>query len=123
MRTNYLCHQCHVANIMAFSASAEYWGGGGGGGQGLLELVKPIRTGVFQTANEPGEGRFTSLPTISKTIVSIFTISYMCILLGALGMFQLEFFKNLRFYRFPSISKSKVAKKVEKIIILLVCLK
>ena len=26
-----------------------------------------------------------------KTIVSIFTISYMCILPGVLGMFQLEF--------------------------------
>ena len=36
-------------------------------------------------------------PTISKTIVSIFTISYMCILPGVLGMFQLEFFKNSRF--------------------------
>ena len=35
--------------------------------------------------------------TISKTIVSIFTISYMCTLLGVLGMFQLEFFKNWRF--------------------------
>ena len=31
---------------------------------------------------------------ISKTIVSIFTISYMRILPGVLGMFQLEFFKK-----------------------------
>ena len=36
-------------------------------------------------------------PTISKTIVSIFTISYMRILPGVLGMLQLEFFKNSRF--------------------------
>ena len=36
-------------------------------------------------------------PTISKTIVSIFTISYMCILPGVFGMIQLEFFKNSRF--------------------------
>ena len=36
-------------------------------------------------------------PTISKTIVSIIPISYMFILPGVLGMFQLEFFKNLRF--------------------------
>ena len=45
-----------------------------------------------------GGGGFRSPPTtISKTIVSIFTISYMCILPGVLGMFQLEFFKNSRF--------------------------
>ena len=40
---------------------------------------------------------FKMNPTISKSIVSIFTILYMCILLGVLGMFQMEFFKNLRF--------------------------
>ena len=40
-----------------------------------------------------GGGGFKSPPpTISKTIVSIFTISYMCILPGVLGVFQLEFF-------------------------------
>ena len=41
-----------------------------------------------------GGGGFKSPPTISKTIVSIFTISYMCILPGVLGMFQLEFFQK-----------------------------
>ena len=37
-------------------------------------------------------------PTISKTIGSIFTISYMCILPGVSGMFQLEFLKKIRDY-------------------------
>ena len=36
-------------------------------------------------------------PTILKTLVSIFTILYMCILLGVLGMFQLEFFQKSQF--------------------------
>ena len=45
-----------------------------------------------------GGGALKAPPlTISKTVVSIFTISYMCILPGVLGMFQLEFLKNLRF--------------------------
>ena len=65
-------------------------------------LFKPIRSGLFQTANDPGGGGGGGAlkappPTISKTVVSIFTISYMCILPGVLGMFQLEFFKNSRF--------------------------
>ena len=59
---------------------------------GARGLINPIRSGIFQTANDPAP---TPPPTISKTIVSIFTISYMCILLGVLGMFQLEFFLNL----------------------------
>ena len=60
--------------------------------------VNPIRSGLFQTTNDPGGGGFKSPPpTISKTILSIFTISYMCLLPGVLGMFQLEFFKNSRF--------------------------
>ena len=63
--------------------------------------LNPIRSELFQTANDPGGGgggvKSPPPPTISKTIVSIFTISYMCILLGVLGMFQLEFFKNLQF--------------------------
>ena len=45
--------------------------------------------------------------TISKTIVSIFTISYMCILPGVLDMFQLEFFQNSRFLPFHSEFKIK----------------
>ena len=60
----------------------------------------PIRSGLFQTANDPGGGGFKSPPpppTISKTIVSILTIPYMCILPGVLGMFQLEFFLNSQF--------------------------
>ena len=64
----------------------------------LFLHFNPIRSGLFQTANDPGGvGALKAPPTISKTIVSIFTISYMCILPGVLGMFQLEFFKNLRF--------------------------
>ena len=55
-----------------------------------FKIQLPIRTGIFQTANDPGGGGFKSPPTISKTIVSIFTISYMSILLGVLGMFQLK---------------------------------
>ena len=65
----------------------------------ILSYLNPIRSGLFQTANDPGGGGFKAPPphTISKTIASIFTISYMCILPGVLGMFQLEFFKNSRF--------------------------
>ena len=64
----------------------------------FIYTVNPIRSGLFQTANDPGGGALKAPPpTISKSIVSIFTISYMCILPGVLGMFQLEFFKNLRF--------------------------
>ena len=74
-------------------------------------LINPIRSGLFQTANDPvGGGDFKSPappPTISKTILSIFTISYMCILPGVLGMFQLEFFKNSRFSLFYSHFKIK----------------
>ena len=57
---------------------------------------------IVSEANCDGEltlsdpGYFRQL-TISKTIASIFTISYMCILPGVLGMIQLEFFKNSRF--------------------------
>ena len=39
-------------------------------------------------------------PAISKTILSIFTISCMCILLGVLRMFLLDLFKNLIFLLF-----------------------
>ena len=39
-------------------------------------------------------------PAISKTIISIFTISCMCILLGVLRMFLLDLFKNLIFLLF-----------------------
>ena len=65
-------------------------------------LFNPIRSGLFQTANDPGGGggggfKSPPPPTISKTVGSIFTISYMSILPGVLGMFQLEFFKNSRF--------------------------
>ena len=62
--------------------------------------LNSIRFGLFQTVNDPGGGGFKSPPpppTISKTIVSIFTIWYMWILPGLLGMIQLEFFKNSRF--------------------------
>ena len=67
------------------------------------------------TLSDPGyfrqltiRGRALKAPlTISKTVVSIFTISYMCILLGVLGMFQLEFFKNSRFCPFYSDFKIK----------------
>ena len=63
----------------------------------VYEILNPIRSGLFLTANDSGGGGFNPPPpaTISKTIMSIFTISYMCILPGVLGMFQLEFFKNL----------------------------
>ena len=45
----------------------------------------PIRSGMFQTANDPGDGgggALTPPPAISKTIVSMFTLLCMCILLG-----------------------------------------
>ena len=60
-------------------------------------FINPIRSGLFQTANNPGGGEALKAPpplTISKAIMSIFTISYMCILPAVSGMFQLEFFKN-----------------------------
>ena len=60
-----------------------------------LTLSNP---GYFRQLTIRGGGGFNSLPplppTISKTIVSFFNISYMCILLGVLSMFLLEFFKN-----------------------------
>ena len=64
--------------------------------------LNPIRSGLFQTANDPGG---PPPPTISKTIVSIFTISYMCILPRVLGMFHLKIFKNCDFDYFTAISK------------------
>ena len=51
--------------------------------------------------------RLPTPPTISKTIVSINTISCMWILLSVLWMFQLEFFKNSRFWPFYSDFKIK----------------
>ena len=39
--------------------------------------INPIRSGLFQTANDPGGGggfKITPPPTISKTIVSLFTL-------------------------------------------------
>ena len=59
--------------------------------------------------HNPGGGgggfKSTPPPTISKTIVSIFTISYMYIIPGVLGMFQLEFLKIRDFDHFTAISK------------------
>ena len=43
----------------------------------VLVHLNPIRSGLFQTVNDLGGGGFKPPPTISKTIVSIFTISYM----------------------------------------------
>ena len=63
-------------------------------------MFNSIRSGLLQTANDRGGGGGALKappPTISKTIVSIFTITYMCSLPGVSGMFQLEFFKNSRF--------------------------
>ena len=48
----------------------------------LLQFgFNPIRSGLLQTVNDPGGGggALKPPPTISKTIVSIFTISYMLI--------------------------------------------
>ena len=52
-----------------------------------------------------GEGGFTSPPPpydLENYCIKIVTISYMCILLGVLGMFQLEYLKKLRFSPFYS---------------------
>ena len=80
----------------------------------VTRALNPIRSGLFQTANDPGGGALKAPPppppTISKTIVSIFTISYMCILPGVLAKFQLEFFKNSRFSPFYSDFKIKSSK-------------
>ena len=58
-------------------------------------IFNPIRSGLFQTVNDPGGGgALKAPPTISKTIMSIFTISYMWILPGVFGMIQLEFLKK-----------------------------
>ena len=51
----------------------------------------PIRSGLFQTANDPGGGGALKAPHPPydlENVVSIFTISYMCILPGVIGMFQ-----------------------------------
>ena len=63
---------------------------------GALTLSDP---GYFrQLANDLGAVNTNYGPhTFSKTTVSIFTISYMCILLGVSGMFRLQFFKNSPF--------------------------
>ena len=89
-----------VSNNYKFNYSLN----GGSGG-----WPNPIRSWLFQTANNLGGGGALNPPppTISKTIVSIFTISYMCILPGVLGMFQLEFLKNSRFSPFYSDFKRK----------------
>ena len=63
--------------------------------------------GYFRQLTIRGGGAFKAPPTISKTIVLIFNISYMCILPGVLGMSQLEFFKNSRFWPFYSDFKIK----------------
>ena len=83
--------------VLIFERIEFFWGG-----RGVVNLfleVNPIRSGLFQTVNDPGGALKAPPPppTISKTIVSIFTISYMWILPGVLGMIQLEFFKNSRF--------------------------
>ena len=64
----------------------------------------PIRSGLFQTTNDKSP---PPPPTITNTIMSIFTISYMCILPGVLDKFQLEFFKNWGFLPFYSDFKLK----------------
>ena len=61
-----------------------------------IVALNPIRSGIFQTGGGGG-GALKAPTTISKTIASIFTMSYMCILLGVLDMFQLEFKKKSRF--------------------------
>ena len=61
-------------------------------------LFNPMQSGVFEKANDPGVALKAHPPfTILKTIVSIVTILCMCILLGVLGMFLLEFYKSLQF--------------------------
>ena len=60
----------------------------------ILTLSVP---GYFrQLTIRGGGGGFKSPPppTISKTIMSIFTISYMCILPGVLGLFQIKSSEN-----------------------------
>ena len=90
-----------------------------------VEKFNPIRSGLFQTVNDPGGGGFKSPPppTISKTIVSIFTISYMWILRGVFGMIQLEFFENSRFWPFYSDFKMKSIENSCKINIFVVLFK
>ena len=75
-------------------------------------MFNPIRSGVFETDNDP-HTTANDPPTISKTIVSIFTISCVCILLGVLSMFQyeLDFFQNFAILTIYSDFKSKLAKQ------------
>ena len=61
----------------------------------MLTLSDPCYFGQLTIRGGGGGGLKAPPPTISKTIVSIFTISYMFILPGVLGMFQLEFLKKL----------------------------
>ena len=61
-------------------------------------MVNPIRSGLFQTANDPGGGGFKSPPPydLENCCVNLHHIIHVH-LPGVLGMFQLEFFKNSRF--------------------------
>ena len=67
----------------------------------LSSDFNPIQSGVFEKVNDPGGGALNAhpppLPTLSKTSLTIVTISCMSILAGVSRMFQLEFFLNSRF--------------------------
>ena len=81
------------------------------------EIYGTLKTSyVPLTLSDPGYFRQLTIreppppppPTISKTILSIFNISYMCILSGEdKDEVELEFFKNLRFWPFYSDFKIK----------------
>ena len=76
-------------------------------GSPFLTLSDPCYFRQLTIRGGGGALKASPPPTISKTVGSIFTISYMCILPGVLGMFQLEFFKNSRFWPFYSDFKIK----------------
>ena len=56
--------------------------------------LNPIRSGLFQTANDPGGGGFKSPPyDLENCCANLHHIIHVHFT-GVLGMFQLEFFKN-----------------------------
>ena len=74
-----------------------------------------IRGGGFKSRRPP--------PYDLENLSSISTISYMCILPGVLGMFQLDFFLNSRFLPFYSDFKIKSSENSCKNIIFVILFK
>ena len=79
-------------------------------------VINPIRSGMFQTANNP-RGGFKSPPppyVLENYCINLHHIIHVHITIGVSGMFQFKFFKNLRFCPFYSDFKMKSSKNNSK---------